>query len=157
MKTLVIGLGNPILGDDGVGWQVAQEVERHLLAHTSPAFIVVECLSLGGISLMETMVGWQRVILVDALDSGQHRQGEVVTFSLDSVEEVAGGHSGSVHDLSLKNALKLGRSLGADLPRDEDIQIVAIEARNVFDFDESLSPVIAAAVPEAARVVMSFL
>jgi Ni,Fe-hydrogenase maturation factor len=50
-KTLVIGLGNPILGDDGVGWVVAREVEDRLPQMDHP--VEVDCLSLGGLSLME--------------------------------------------------------------------------------------------------------
>jgi len=167
MKTLIIGLGNPILGDDGVGWKVAQEVERHLRSspHALPVQgeghkgekIDVECLSLAGISLMERIIGYQRVILIDSLNTGQHAQGEVVTFSLDSLEDLLHGHSASAHDLSLKGALKLGRSMGADLPEDADIQIVAIEAAHVYDFTEELTPEVAVAVPKAVDTVLNFL
>lgn len=153
MKTLIIGLGNPILGDDGVGWVVAKEVEKKLAA-PAPR---VECLALAGIALMEQMVGCERVVLVDSLNTGQHAQGEVVSFSLDSLEDLLHGHSASAHDLSLKAALKLGRSMGADLPRDEDIQIVAIEAAHVYDFTEELTPAIAAAVPIAVEKVFTLL
>lgn len=173
MKTLIIGLGNPILGDDGVGWKVAQEVERRLppslalppfsaelrgkWGGTEGGSIAVECFSLAGISLMEHMLGYQRVILIDSLNTGQYAQGEVVTFSLDSLEDLLHGHSASAHDLSLKGALKLGRSMGADLPRDEDIQVVAIEAAHVYDFTEELTPEIAAAVPKAVGIVMNLV
>jgi len=167
MKTLIIGLGNPILGDDGVGWVVAQEIERQLssIVHrpSSPkrsevgASVFVECFSLAGISLMEHMIGYQRVILIDSLNTGNHAQGEVVTFSLDSLEDLLHGHSASAHDLSLKGALKLGRSMGADLPRDEDIQVVAIEAAHVYDFTEELTPEVAAAVPKAVEIIMKML
>lgn len=171
MKNLIIGLGNPILGDDGVGWVVAQEVEKILTAPPSspPNFaelhenggmkggLKIECLSLAGIALMEQMVGYERVILVDSLNTGQHAQGEVVSFSLDSLEDLLHGHSASAHDLSLKAALKLGRSMGADLPRDENIQIVAIEAAHIYDFTEELTPEIAAAVPVAAQKVLALL
>jgi len=54
MKTLIIGLGNPMLGDDGVGWRVAEKVCRELPADES---VIVDCLSLGGISLMEHLIG----------------------------------------------------------------------------------------------------
>jgi len=161
MKTLIIGLGNPILGDDGVGWVVAQEVERQLLPSpptplpVGEGTIAVECLSLAGISLMERIIGYERVILIDSLNTGQYAQGEVVTFSLDSLEDLLHGHSASAHDLSLKGALKLGRSMGADLPRDEDIQVVAIEAAHVYDFTEELTPEVAAAVPKAVEMVMN--
>ncbi len=76
-KTLVIGLGNPILGDDGVGWVVAREVENRLRKsdNKSDNNLEVDCLSLGGLSLMERMVGFQHVVLVDSLNTGQHPQG----------------------------------------------------------------------------------
>ncbi len=163
MKTLIIGLGNPILGDDGVGWKVAQEVERQLALTPGPSpklgegEVRVECFSLAGISLMEHLIGYQRVILVDSLNTGQYAQSEVVTFSLDSLEDLLHGHSASAHDLSLKGALKLGRSMGADLPRDEDIQVVAIEAAHVYDFTEELTPEVAAAVPKAVDMVMNLI
>ncbi|HNH78021.1 MAG TPA: hydrogenase maturation protease, partial [Anaerolineales bacterium] len=64
MKTLVVGLGNPILGDDGVGWKVAEEVRAQL--SEAGLDVDVECLSLGGISLMEHLIGYSRVILVDS-------------------------------------------------------------------------------------------
>ena len=63
MKTMVIGLGNPILGDDGVGWKVAEEVRKQLPCDMS---VNVDCLSVGGISLMEHLIGYDRAILIDA-------------------------------------------------------------------------------------------
>ena len=60
MKTLVVGLGNPTLGDDGVGWKVAEEIEQHLPHGQS---IAVDRLSLGGISLMEHLIGYDRTIV----------------------------------------------------------------------------------------------
>ncbi len=167
MKTLIIGLGNPILGDDGVGWKIAQEVEKRLPSplHPSPEIgrgaggesVSVECLSLAGISLMEHMIGYGRVILIDSLNTGQHAQGEIVTFTLDSLVDLTYGHSASAHDASLKTALKMGRGMGADLPADEYITIVAVEAAHVYDFTEELSPEIAKAVPEAVKSVLNLL
>jgi hydrogenase maturation protease len=59
VKTIVIGLGNPILGDDGVGWQIAQQVEQQ---SDFPPDVEVDCLALGGISLMERLIGYQKAI-----------------------------------------------------------------------------------------------
>jgi hydrogenase maturation protease len=173
MKTLIIGLGNPILGDDGVGWKIAQEIAKRLPppSPTLPLFsaevrgkwgepeggIIVECLSLAGIALMEHMIGYQHVILIDSLNTGQHAQGEIVTFTLDSLVDLTYGHSASAHDASLKTALQMGRDMGAELPSDENITIVAIEAAHVYDFTEELSPEIARAVPKAAEIVLNLL
>ncbi len=62
MKTIVVGLGNPLLGDDGVGWKVAEEVNQQL-GEDSP--FAVECFSLSGLSLMEQLIGYERVILIE--------------------------------------------------------------------------------------------
>ena len=155
IKTLVAGLGNPILGDDGVGWVVARKVEEKL-GSNHPA-IEVECYALAGISLMEQMIGFQRVILIDSLNTGKYTQGEVVTFTLDSLEDLTFGHSASAHDLSLKQALLMGRGMNAELPDDQQVYVVAIEARHVYDFMESLTPEIEASVPIAVQEVLKLL
>jgi hydrogenase maturation protease len=61
----------------------------------------------------------------------------------------------SSHDTTLQNALKVGRDLGAALP--QEITIVAVEAHNVYDFSEQLSPEVAAAIPSAVHMVIDLL
>jgi len=161
-KTLVIGLGNPILGDDGVGWVVAREVEACLGASVPQGCcakrnVEVDCLALGGLSLMERMVGYQRVILIDSLNTGQRSQGSVVTFTLEDLIDLTHGHASAAHDASLKTALDMGRKLDAILPADKYVYVVAIEAQHVYDFKEALSPVIATAVPVAVQQVLDLL
>ena len=153
MKILLIGLGNPILGDDGVGWVVAHEVEKRLVG--SKQNIEVDCLALGGLSLMERMIGYQHVILVDSLNTGQRDQGAVIVFSLDEMDDLIYGHSSAAHDASLKQSLEVGRNLNAILPDDRDVHVVAIEAKHVYDFKEELSTDIAAAVPVAIQMVLN--
>jgi hydrogenase maturation protease len=165
---LVVGLGNPILGDDGVGWRVAEEVSAQSgiplgdaplpgLSQPKPAPVTIERYSLAGLSLMERLTGFDRVILIDSLNTGQHEQGEVITFTLADMDDLTHGHSASAHDVSLKNALKLGRRMGEALPDDEHVHIVAIEAEHVYDFKEELSPQIASAVQVAVREVLDLV
>jgi hydrogenase maturation protease len=154
MKTIIVGLGNPLLGDDGVGWKVAQEVKQQLGEDST---VDVECYSLSGLSLMEQLIGYTRVILIDSLNTGQREQGDVVTFTLDSLEDLTYGHSASAHDASLKTALGVGRSMGEKLPADNEIHVVAIEARHVYDFSEDLSPKVAASVTVAVQKVFDLL
>ena len=155
-KTLVIGLGNPILGDDGVGWVVAREVETRL-GEFAGDNVEVDCLALGGLSLMERMIGYQRVILIDSLNTGQRPPGSVVTFTLEDLVDLTHGHASAAHDASLKTALEVGRKLNVILPADNDVHVVAIEAQHIYDFKEELSPVIAAAVPVAVQKVLDLL
>jgi len=150
MKTLVLGLGNPILGDDGVGWKVAEAVEA-IVCKT----VEVDCASLGGLSLMERMLGYSYVILIDCMETGLFPIGAVRSFPLAELENPSTGHSASAHDTSLITALKTAHAMGANIPFRVDI--VAIEAKLSYDFGETLSPEIAAAVPVATREVLKLL
>jgi Ni,Fe-hydrogenase maturation factor len=60
-----------------------------------------------------------------------------------------------VHDTSLQTALEVGRKLDLKLP--EDVWVVAVEAQNVYDFSEDLSPPIKAAVNPAAELIVGML
>jgi hydrogenase maturation protease len=151
VSNLVLGLGNPILGDDGVGWRIADEVERRLGGLTG---VEVERSSSGGLSLMERMVGYRRVVIADAIRSGG-AAGDVLTFSLEDLADPGAGHTTSAHDATLQTALELGRAAGADLPR--TIEVVAVEAPEAFTFSEALTPAVSAAVPRAADRVLEAL
>jgi len=163
MKTLIIGLGNPILGDDGVGWRVVELVETMLTdglsgLYEEPATLdVVEFkyLAVGGLSLMEAMIDADRVIVVDALETGQQPPGTVINLCLEDLPNRAVGHLSSAHDTTLQNALQVGESMGANLP--SEIFIVAVEADINYNFSEQLTPPVAVAVPEAARRVIQLL
>lgn len=155
-STIIVGLGNPILGDDGVGWRVAEEVHKQILL--DPALgkdVVIECLSLGGLSLMEHLIGYKRAILIDAVNLNQSPQGSIYHLSLDELPDYAAGHLTSAHDTSLQTALRLGQSMGAQLP--EEIIIIGIESENVYDFSEELSPPVAEALPKAVKSVLNLI
>ena len=158
MKTLVVGLGNPILGDDGVGWKIAEEVKKQLspspLGREGEGEVDVDFLSLGGISLMEHLIGYERAILIDAIASDQE-PGSVIVTKLSELPDYSALHTTSAHDTSLQNALKLGKGMGAKVP--EELVVVGIATNRVYDFSEELSVPVAKAVPEAAKTVLDLL
>ena len=151
-RTRIIGLGNPILGDDGVGWRVVEAMRARL----DDAAVDVLCLSVGGVSLMEQLVGCDRALLVDAVVTGG-APGEVLSMPLDALDDPSCGHTASTHDTTLSTALSLGRALQAPLP--EDIWVVGVEVdpRRLHEFNEELSPEVTAALPEAVRRVQEWL
>lgn len=151
MKTIVVGLGNPILGDDGVGWKVAEEVQKQLTKNVS---VDVEYLSVGGISLMEHMIGYQRAILIDAFNLDEPL-GSTLILKLSDLLTYSAFHVTSAHDTSLQIAMELGRSMGAQLP--DDVTIVGIATERIYEFSEGLAPPVADAVPQAARLVLNLL
>jgi hydrogenase maturation protease len=151
MKTLVVGLGNPILGDDGVGWKVADEVEKHL-AKDVP--VDVTCLSVGGISLMEHLIGYDHAIIVDAFATDAP-VGSISVLRLDQLPNYSAFHTTSSHDTSLQNAMELGRTMGAHLP--EDVMIVGVATKPVFDFSEELSAPVARVVHSVGAIVLDMV
>ena len=153
MKTIVIGLGNPILSDDGVGVRVAEEVQSHL---SKDSEIKVTEVSVGGLTLMESMIGFDRVILIDAIQLDDNQPGQIHRISLQDLQEISPTqHSASPHDTNLITALELGQRIGLELPK--EIIIYAIEVENVIDFGEELTPAVAAALPEATLAVLEEL
>jgi hydrogenase maturation protease len=151
MKTLVLGLGNPILTDDGVGVLVAEEVRARLPEDTP---IDITEVSVGGLTLMESMIGYDRVILVDALQRLDGCcPGKVHKMSLEDLQLISPTqHSASPHDASLVTALETGRSMGLQLP--QEITIFAIEVENVMDFSDRPTPSVAAAIPVVTNAVL---
>lgn len=150
MKTLVLGLGNPLLRDDGIGLHVARELEKQFA--DDPAVEVGEDYW-GGLRLMERMIGYDRVIIIDAILTG----GEPGTIHLLTPDDIPTQRSASVHDVNLPTALEFGRHAGASLPTASDITLIGIEAGDVQTFDETLSPALKLIVPHAVDHVLNVL
>jgi hydrogenase maturation protease len=150
MKTLVLGLGNPILGDDGVGLVVLERL-RPLLQERPDIDLGRDYW--GGLRLMERLVGYDRAIIIDAIVSGQ-TIGSVMKLSPGSIPTQ---RSSSSHDVTLATALELGRQSDAHLPSNENIVLIAIEAGDVYTFREQLSPEVEAAIPSAIQAVLDAL
>ncbi len=110
---------------------------------------------MGGLSLMELMVGYAYVILIDSMETSRFPNGSVRVFPLQAMSNPLEGHSASVHDTSLMTALEAGRQMGLDLPA--EITIVAVEASALHEFSEELSPAVAAAVPALVQAVLDQL
>jgi len=153
MKTIVIGLGNPILTDDGVGVLVAYEVSKILALQDRNDIDVTEA-SVGGIRLMELMVGFNRAILVDAIiSSNGSSPGTIHKMSLDDLMDISPTqHSASAHDTSISTALDMGKELGLKLP--DEIVIFAIEVENIIDFNENPTTGVAKAIPRVTKSVL---
>ena len=148
---LVLGLGNPILTDDGVGIHVV----RAVAARWSGDGVDFQEACVGGLRLLEVIAGYERLILVDAIQTPDGAPGQIHRLSTDDLHKSL--HAGSTHDLSFQGALAWGRQIGMALPPDDAITIIAVEAEDVLTFGEMLTPAVAAALPDAAEVVLAEL
>jgi hydrogenase maturation protease len=147
MKTLVLGLGNPLIADDSVGLHVAARLAELLAGR---ADVEVDQDFWGGLRLMERMAGYERAIVVDAICSGAPPG----TIHLLRPGSMPTQRSASAHDLNLPTALAFGRQHGVQLPRDENILLVGIEAEDVLTFSDRCTPDVQAAIPKAVDEVL---
>ena len=153
MKTLVLGLGNPILTDDGVGVLVAESVRAHLPQNTQ---IEISEVSVGGLTLMEAMIGYDRVILIDAYQTCHPHPGNIHRIGLEDLQTISPTqHSASTHDASLVTAIQAGKRMGLSLP--QEITIFAVEVENVTDFSDQPTFPVSAAIPKVTAAILEEL
>jgi hydrogenase maturation protease len=146
MKTLVLGMGNTILTDDGVGCRVAQQLEQKLKGRPD---ITVKETSLSGLSLLDELAGYERLIIIDAIQTQDGNPGHIYRLSPDDFKT---GRMAVIHDLGLISTLELGHKLGMQMPG--EVVIFAIEAKDMVTFSEKLSPEVKKAIPGAVERVV---
>ncbi len=145
--TVIIGMGNPQLSDDGVGLAVAVAVAELLKQRMT---LTVTELNTGGIRLMEAMAGFRRAVVVDAMRSGAP-PGTIQRF--DPNEFVTTKNTFSSHDTDFGTAYDLGKMAGVSLP--EQVSFWGIEGREFDLFGERLTAEVAAAVPAAVERIVA--
>lgn len=151
-KTLVLGLGNPILTDDGVGIHVVRAAASQCSQLDSLVFAEA---SVGGLRLLDLLIDYDRVILVDAIQTSEGQPGDIYRVNPGDLQTSL--HSSSTHDLSLSGALALGRALGMRLPRDEDIVLIAVEVDDILTFGQACTPAVRSAISFALETVLTEL
>ena len=147
-RTRVIGLGNTILTDDGVGIYAAREVRRRLDGQF-PDVDVVES-EVAGFALLELMAGWERVILIDAVTFDDTEPGEI--FRIHPQDLRTSLRIRSVHEIDLPTALELGRRLDMGMP--DEVLIFAVQAQDCLTLGERLNEPVKAACARAVDMVV---
>lgn len=147
--TLVLGLGNDILSDDAVGLCVAAELPRRLGARYD---VEVRQVCEMGLALLDLIVGFREVILVDSIQTGGADVGTLHEFGATDLRTRRGG---SPHFLGVGETLELGRLLGLVMP--ERVRVLAIEVADPFTLGTDLTPAVAAAVGPAVERLLGWL
>ncbi len=153
MKTRVIGLGNTLLTDDGVGVYVAREISRRLSENGLRDVADVVETEVAGFALMELIAGWDRVTLVDSVQFDGVAPGTVLRLEPQDLHTSL--RIRSVHEIDLPTVLELGHKLGLDIPR--QVTIFGIQAEDACTFGEHLTAAGAKGVEAAVELVLSEL
>ncbi|OYT61084.1 hypothetical protein B6U81_03905 [Thermoplasmatales archaeon ex4484_30] len=140
MSDVVIGLGNPLLGDDGVGIEVASIIEKEM------PHINVKKACVGGMTLAEMVAGYKRAIIIDGIEG--EGEGEVVEIDIKNLK----ARSMVGHDVDFATAVKILSRI-TKMP---DIKILGIKIGKSC-WKEGLSPKIKATIPKVVEKVKEIL
>jgi hydrogenase maturation protease len=133
VKTLLLGMGNPILSDDAVGVRLARDIGRRL-SYATDIDIVEEC-SVGGLNILDIVAGTARGV-----------PGEWHRFTSGALRDTM--HLNNIHDVNFATALELGRRMGMPLPTWEDIHIFTVEVQDNETFSEAMTEPLERTYPE---------
>jgi hydrogenase maturation protease len=143
MRTLLLGMGNPILSDDAVGVRLAADFARRL--RDVPDLVVVPECSAGGLALLDIFEGYERAIVLDSVQATPASPGRWHRFDACALRESQ--HLTNVHDANFATTLELGRRLGIHLPDDSAIHIFAVEVADAVTFSDRMTAPLEAGYP----------
>ena len=144
MKTLILGYGNPILTDDGVGIRIAQKIKEE-----NPYLEVIET-SGAGIALIDHVAGYDKLVIIDSIKTEQGKTGELYKLELEDLKPTA--HFSSSHGIDIATAFKLGESLGYKMPK--HISLYAVEIRDNTTFGEECTEEIEKRIPLITKQII---
>jgi len=137
MSTLVLGIGNPILADDGVGIKVARKLKKG-----NPELEVIET-SETGIALLDLIVGFDKLIIIDSIKTEKGKPGDLYKLDLEDLRPAK--DLSSSHGIGIATAFELGKELGYEMP--EHISIYAVGIKDNSTFGEDCTQEVEAKIP----------
>jgi len=145
---VVLGMGNTLLGDDGVGIYVAQELEKKCPVKEGTCF---EYVSWGGFRIIDVLQNYKNAIVIDAINTNEKPEGYIHVLNheslLHSIRMV------SFHDVNFATAIRFASTLNIPMP--EKIFVYGIEVRNIETFTEGLTPTIQKAADKCIGIVLN--
>jgi hydrogenase maturation protease len=134
-RILILGLGNPILSDDGIGLLLTKRLEGKIPG------VEVASITLAGLELLDILAGYDHVFLIDAATGTGGEPGELKEIS----DGTGALHLFTSHGVNFFEILRIGRDSGLKMP--EPAVVFGIEIGNATDFGTSLSPALLSALP----------
>jgi hydrogenase maturation protease len=138
MNTLVLGLGNPILSDDGVGLKVVQKL-RNIKPPLEADFKET---AIAGLSILDEVDGYKKLIVVDSIKTGKDKPGSIYKLKPENFSCTT--QLSNSHGIDFFTALKFGKECGYTVP--EEIHIFAVEVLDNTTFSEYCTPDVEASV-----------
>jgi len=148
-KTLVLGIGSPVVTDDAIGFRIIESLRTMALENVD---LEEACVS--GLDLIEIMLDYDMVIVADAIVTTQYALGKVMVLGEESFQATI--HGTNPHEVNIGTALDLGRKLEPErMPK--EIFFVAVEVNDVWTVGDTMTPEVEQALPEAVQTVLDLI
>lgn len=145
-RIAIIGIGNPMMSDDGIGPRLIAELEGSV-----PGVDLID-MGTGGMQLVHVLAGYDSVVIIDSADMGLS-PGESRVFSPDDVVSFKETRAYSLHDWDLLRSIAVSRELG-EAP--ERILIFAVQPA-CLEMREGLCPEVELCLPRYVEDVLVVL
>jgi len=151
VRVIILGIGNLLRSDDGVGLHVIEMLRNE---HLGDNVHLIEGLS--NLDILEALKGYEKIIIVDAmLSSG--KPGTIYQLSLEDFKEKQTVHSFSTHlNMDFHTMLEFGKKLFPE-KTPEDIIIIAVEAEDITTISDKCTPKVEQAIPKAVDIIKGLL
>ena len=144
-KVIIIGIGNLLLMDEGIGIHVINELEKHKL----PENVDIYDGGTGGFKLIDLMHEAKRVIFIDAVETGK-APGTITTFTSKDVRSIYPKKKYSLHDTNLLEVITMAELL--EVP--PQIEIVGIQPKTI-NYGLTPSKELTDSMPDIINTVLS--
>ncbi len=145
---VVIGVGNLLMGDEGLGVHVVEELNKREL----PPDVEVFDGGTGGIALLNLMEGAKKAIIVDAVLGGG-KPGEIYVLGVDRLIKGVVKFF-SLHEMDLLSTIKIGKELDKLPP---ELVLVGVEPKKYQEYSMDLSPEVETVIPKVIDVILGLI
>ncbi len=144
-KIVIIGIGNVLLMDEGIGIHIINELEKYEL----PSNVEIYDGGTGGFKLIDLVQAANKVIFIDAVETGK-APGTIITFKSEDVRSKYQKRKYSLHDTDLLEVIKMVELL----EHPPEIEIVGIQPKTI-NYGTTLSKELKYSIPNIINTVFN--
>jgi len=139
-KTLILGIGNTLLSDDGIGSRLTEDLTELL----DPELFDFTTTLICSMETLHLIRDYEKLIILDGQRTRNGKPGEISIYNSQTYSGTL--HLDNFHDVAFRDLIFLGKKLEMNLP--EEIHIIAFEIKEDQIFNNELSPTLQKLYPE---------
>jgi hydrogenase maturation protease len=151
MKTIILGMGNTLLYDDGIGIIIKRYLEKHFEDYYQDIDFVET--SWGGFRIIDLLRDYDSAVIIDSIVTKKKPVGYI--HHLTPKDLLPSLRLNSYHDINFITALDLAKSLKVKMP--DIIDIFAVEIENNYTISEQIDPVLWRTITECSLDIIAVL